>query len=197
MSDYVSYDYDAPTKKAYKQADVGVDTAVLYMFADIGTHEKDYNGEKKMQRCVYLGWELPNQKTDDGKTSLSIVKEYTLSFHEKAALRKAYLALARLDKDPERFSPASLLGAGCNLNIGRTSGGNAKVVDVFPLKAKEKTPNLGVDPVFFDLRNPNEEALARLPGFIKEKILASPEYQKYVLSRGKSTEDILNDSVPF
>ena len=187
--------YSPPEQKKYKQVPVGTHTAICYMIVDIGTQKVTYEGEETLKRQIIIGWETPDETTDDGKP-LSIIKTYTLSFNEKAVLAKDYKAWVK-DSTPNKFNLGALLGMGCNLNIGITSGGNAKVTGVSALKAKEKVPELVAEPVCFDMRNPSEDALSRLPGFIKEKILASPEYQDYVLNSGKSVGDVLDDQIPF
>jgi hypothetical protein len=187
--------YSPQEQKKYKQVPVGTHTGICYLIADIGTQKTTYEGEEKNVHQIILGWETPDEKTDDGKP-LSIIKTYTLSFNEKATLAKDYKAWVK-DSAPSKFNLGALLGMGCNLNIGVTSGGNAKVTGVSALKAKEKVPNLVAEPVLFDMRNPSDDALSRLPGFIKDKIVASPEYQAHVLNRGKPIEETLNDAIGF
>src|SRR5882762_487573 len=141
--------YEASEGKAYKQASVGTHTGVCYMVVDIGTQENDFQGEKKIARQVVIGWELPEELTDDGKP-LSVIKTYTLSFHEKASLAKDYKAWLK-QPNALKFDLSKLIGAGCNLNIGETSGGKAKVTGVSALKANEKVPALTRGSILFDL----------------------------------------------
>lgn len=193
-------EYEA-TEKAYKQVPIGTHTAICYMIADIGTQETEFEGIKKMTHQIILGWETPDEKTEQGKP-LSIIKTYTLPqpdgwTNEKASLPKDYKAWTK-EANPSTFNLSKLLGTGCNINVGVTSGGKAKVIGVSALKANEKVPNLVAEPVLFDLRAPDDNALSRLPGFIKDKIAASPEYQAHVLKiPGSGVAPELNDEIPF
>lgn len=193
-------EYSAVETKKYKQASIGTHTGICYLIADIGTQKTIYEGDEKEVHQIVFGWELPEELTDDGKP-LSIIKTYTLSFNEKATLSKDYKAWTK-EPNPTKFNLSQLLAKGCNLNVGHTSGGNAKVTGVSALKASETVPNLVVDPVIFDMRAPSNDALSRLPSFIKEKIVNSPEYKAYILNDGKPTiADVadreLSDSIPF
>lgn len=187
--------YEANERKPFKQVPVGTHTGICYLIADIGTQEETFEGVTSQKKKIYFGWETPDEKTDDGKP-LIVFKSYTLSFNEKATLAKDYKSWTK-ETEPKKFNIGALLGKGCNLSIGATSGGNAKVIGVTSLKAKEQVPNLVAEPVLFDMRNPSEDALSRLPGFIKDKIVASPEYQAWVLNRNTPIEETLNDQVPF
>jgi len=195
-------EYEASETKKYKQASVGTHTGICYMIADIGTQKTSYEGDEKEVHQVIIGWELPEELTDDNRP-LTIIKTYTLSFNEKATLAKDYKAWTK-EQNPKKFNLGQLLGKGCNLNIGVTSGGNAKVTGVSALKANEKVPELQAKPVMFDLRKPDMVAIMDLPNFIIDKINASPEYKAYMNGdtpaaktdvHGNDVE--LNDSIPF
>lgn len=195
-------EYEASdTNKKYKQASIGTHTGVCYMVVDIGTQKTSFEGEEKEVRQVIIGWELPDEKTDEGKP-LSIFKTYTLSFNEKASLAIAYKAWMK-EPDAKKFNLSKLIGSGCNLTIGRTSGDNAKVTGVSALKAKEKVPELTVGKIEFDLRAPDPLALDYLPKFIVEKIEASPEWAAYkngevpIAKEKPAKPDELDDSIPF
>jgi len=53
---------------------------------DLGIVETNYGGKPKKQHKITIVWQTP-EKRDDGKYFL-VNKRYTLSLHEKAALRK-------------------------------------------------------------------------------------------------------------
>lgn len=195
--------YEATESTKYKQASPGTHTGICYLVADIGTQEVTFEGETSKKHQVIIGWELPEELTDDGSKRLSVIKTYTSSFHEKATLYKDLIAwLGKTAKDTVNFNDVlGLVGKGCNLAIGQTSGGNAKVIGVSALKKSEKTPPLSVDTVVFDLRKPDDMAMAKLPNFIKDKIAASPEYQRYVSGATGAADpknDLeLSDTIPF
>lgn len=189
--------YEASETKKYKQPSVGTHTGICYLIADIGTQKTSYEGEDKEVHQIIFGWQLPEETTDEG-VPLSVIKTYTLSFNEKATLAKDYKAWTK-ESNPTKFNLAQLIGKGCNLNVGVTSGGNAKVTGVSALKASETIPGLTVPTALFDLRNPDAAEIAKLPNFIIDKINASPEYKAYLEKpKAGNTNDLeLNDSVPF
>lgn len=193
-------EYSAAENKKYKQAPVGTHTGICYMICDIGTQKTSYEGDEKEVHQVIFGWELPEELTDDGKP-LSIIKTYTLSFNEKATLAKDYKAWKK-ESAPTTFRLDDLIGMGCNLNIGVTSGGNAKVTSVSALKASEKVPEVSRSTILFDMRQPDDLEFAKLPEFIKDKIAASPEYQLWCTtgSTEKPKQEVsedLNDEISF
>lgn len=194
-------EYEASETKKYKQVPVGTHTGICYLITDIGTQKTSYEGEEKEVHQIILGWETPDELTDpnaEGKQfPMSIIKTYTLSFNEKATLAKDYKAWTK-ESNPKKFNLSQLLGLGCNLNVGVTSGGNAKVTGVSALKASEKVPVLSRGTVLFDMRNPNADELAKLPDFIKAKITDSPEYKQHVLKiHAPTSVDTFADSIPF
>ncbi len=198
-------EYDAQeTKAKFKQPSVGTHTAVCFMVADVGTQiTKFENEDPKPTPQIMLGWELPEELTEDGKPMI-VYKTYTLSFNEKASLAIHYKAWMK-EPNATKFNLSKLIGAGCNLTIGRTTGDNAKVVSVSALKASEKVPLVTNGKLEFYLKKPDPLALDYLPKFIVEKIEASPEWKAYKASAlaGDSVDapdkkDVpFNDSIPF
>lgn len=189
-------EYSATETKKYKQASIGTHTGICYMVIDIGTQVVSFPGdEDKAVKQIMLGWELPDELTDDGKP-LSIMKTYTLSFNEKASLAKDYKAWTK-ETAPKTFNLSKLIGLGCNLNIGHTSGGNAKVTGVSALKASETVPILSRDSILFDMRQPQDKEMSKIPDFIKDKIGNSPEYQAWVLRDPISHENDFSDEIPL
>lgn len=198
-------EYTASETKKYKQVPVGTHTGICYMIVDIGTQEVDFEGTTSQKRQVIIGWETPDELTDATPEypakPLSVMKTYTLTFGKKAALLKDYAAWTK-EPEPKKFVLDKLLGTGCNLAVGATSGGNAKVVGVTALKATEKVPPLSRGTILYDLRKPDELEYVKLPEFIKEKIAASPEYRQWCVtgSTDKPKQEVpadLNDEIPY
>jgi hypothetical protein len=65
----------------------GMHDAICYKLVDAGTNWNEFQGEKTKQHSVYIWWELPNTRTEDDRP-MSVFKEYRLSLHEQAALRR-------------------------------------------------------------------------------------------------------------
>lgn len=196
----MQYEAIETTKKEFKQISVGTHTGVCWLIADIGTQVTNFtnvDGTPQKQHQVMLGFETPDELDDNGKRLIAY-KTYTLPSdwtNDKASLPKDYRAWTK-ESNPKVYQLDKLLGMGCNLVIGRTSGEKQKITGISALKANEAVPNLENDPVIFDMRAPSDDALSRLPNFIKDKILASPEYQKIVLTV-KEKPNKLNDAINF
>ena len=166
--------------------------ARCYSMIHIGTVEEDILGEKKMLNKVRITWELPGEMRvfheDKGEQPLVISKDFTLSMHEKATLRRdleSWRGRSFTEEQAKSFDITKLLGVPCMLNIIHkvTKSGNTVAV----------ISNISSIPKGFacpDQVNPNFEwnfedkydefALAEFPDFIKDKIKSSAEYKKLV-----------------
>ncbi len=88
---------------------------------DLGTHKESFQGgPEKLQRKVYLVYELDEEMTGMKGTNHVVGVRYTLSFHEKSNLRQ--LAEAILNegvkyKPDEAYSYGDLLGQPCTVQI--------------------------------------------------------------------------------
>ncbi len=160
----------------------GLHTGVLYQIIDLGTHYSDMYDNT--QRKVRFTWELSEELMDDGRP-LSISKEYTLSANEKAALHKLIKGWTG-ENIADGFDLRTLLGRPGNVNVAHSTSekGNvyAKVEGVTPLKRSETPPKQVNPPVIFDMTggSVDTDVFNALPEFLKEKIMASPEYQQAV-----------------
>ena len=187
----------------------GTHLAVCYRFIDLGTQETEFNGQKKHQRKVLVGWELPDEMMEDGKPFI-IQKRYTWSMSEKANLRadlESWRGKSFEDKDfgPGGFNIKNVLGKPCVLTIvhdtknGKTYANIAAVGK--PMKGM--TAPEPTNPVtYFSLEDYSESVYAGLSEGLKGVIAKSPEYQKIV--HGHVGEDLpeqrgddLDDAVPF
>ena len=150
---------------------------------DLGLQSQtDYqSGEPvKSQEKVMITWEFPTERidieNDEGTQSLPRWqgKEYTLSFHEMAALSKMVGSVA-----PQITNLSELINMPCAVQIGTTSGGNAKVVGVSkPMKGFE-TPELENETTFFDFSNPDEELFKTVKPWIQRKIMDAENYDGF------------------
>ena len=85
--------------KSFSPVDAGNYVARCYSMIQIGTIPEEYKGEKKEANKVRLTFELPTEtkvfKEENGEQPYVVSKEFTLSLHEKASLRK-FLAWQRI-----------------------------------------------------------------------------------------------------
>lgn len=167
----------------------GTHLAACVGVIDLGTQHDQYEGETKIQHKLWITWETTEEMNEEGKP-FRIGKQYTLSMHEKSALRRDLEAWRGERFQPEdvgpggRFDIKNLLGATAFLSIGRTKSGKAKVVSVIkppkgtPRKVEETESTLdflSLTAVEFD-----RDVVDRLPDFLREMVTASPQYKDLV-----------------
>ena len=193
----------ASTQKEYAVATEGLHTGVLYQIIDLGTHfsEKFQNTQRKIR----FTWELSEELMEDGRP-MSISKECTLSANEKATLYKLIKGWTGQDIS-DGFDLRPMLGRAGNVNVahgvnekGRTY---ANVDGVTPLKKSEVAPPQVNPSVIFDMTGGavDTAVFGKLPEFLKERIMASPEYQEAVskannLGPQNRRDAALNDDTP-
>lgn len=187
----------------------GNTVARLYSLIHIGKIEEEYMGEPKINDKVMLRFELPEEMRDfNGEQKpLAISREFTLSFGEKSNLRKLVQGMLGqvLEDVEEDYGLIPLLGKTCLLNvIHKTSRKNSEyafIESAAPLPKSMKAPEQ-INPSFvFDFEeNWNEEALEKMPDFLKDKIKSSQQYKakKGITEDAVSKEDWDTDKeIPF
>jgi len=161
--------------------------ARCYSMIHIGTIEEDYMGEKKHLNKVRITWELPNElkvfKEENGEQPFSISKEFTLSLHEKATLRKfleSWRGKGFTDDESKKFDIARLVGVPCMLNIiHKVSKNGNTYADIASVSAMPKgitAPEQINKSVIFTITQPDWDVFDKFPDFLKTKIKSSQEY---------------------
>ena len=196
----------------FKPAPPGTWVARCYQVIDLGTQTDDGQFGLKSSHKLRLGWELFGEDDDgqaltvtvDGKTMpMTVGKNYNVSLHEKASLRKDLAAWRGRDFTPEEaraFDVSKLLGAYCLLNITNKVSGNGKtyanIVGISSLpKALAASKPAGVhSPQIFNLDDPDMEVFNELPKFVQEMISKAPEFSGPPV---KAAADDIDDDVPF
>jgi len=123
--------------QSFTPAPTGVHQAVCVDVVDLGVLDVSWQGQTKRQHKVNLAWQL-NEDRDDGKPYL-IFKRYTLSLHEKAALRKdleSWRGRKFTREEEMGFDIETVIGANCLLNVTHNQVGDrtyANVSSVNPL----------------------------------------------------------------
>lgn len=185
--------------------------ARCYEMIHIGTIEEIIAGEKKILNKVRIGWELPTElkvfKEENGEQPLVISKEYTLSMHEKANLRKT-LASWRgkdfSDDEAKSFDITKLIGATCMLNvIHKPSKDGAKtyqeIGSISPMPRGVSAPAALNKPRILQYDDFSWSLFDSLPDFIKIKIKGSLEFaamqQPNAVQHEQQTETV--DDLPF
>lgn len=169
----------------------GQHTMICVSIIDLGTQETEFNGEKKSQRKISIGWEVQGERTVVNNESVPLIhrERYTWSFHEKANLRKhleAWRGKKFVEQDfrgpPNGFHIKNVLGVPCIAQIMHEASSNGKTyANISSLMRHPSGPNdrptPETTPVFFDLDNFDNAVYMALPDYWREVISKSQEYQ--------------------
>jgi hypothetical protein len=187
-----------------------------YQMIEIGTVDEVIMGVEKTLHKVRIGWELPTElkvfKEENGEQPRVISKEFTLSLHEKSALRlalKSWRGKDFTEEEAKLFDITKLLGVGCMINIIH------KPSKSDPTKIYEEISGITGVPKGIQIPpqiNPtfelsydafDEDKFNKLPDFIKEKMAKSKEFQAMKqpqeIQHVPSNEEFINpsDDLPF
>ena len=120
-------------ESSFESVPPGSYEAVCYRLVDAGTAEEDYKGEISKKHKLYIFWEIPELKLDDGRP-YSIFNGYTNSLNERSNLRRDLQAWRNKpfsDEELEEFDLTKLLGVTCKINVVMNANGNPKISGVF------------------------------------------------------------------
>jgi len=172
----------------FKPVDAGTYVARCYSMVHIGTIEQEYMGEIKEQNKIRISWELPTElkvfKEEKGEQPQSVSKEFTLSMHEKANLRKSlesWRGKGFSEEEAKKFDVTKLLGKPCMLSVihkvskqGKTY---AEISSVSTLPKGMTCPDQ-INPAFeFTFTPYDHEKFLSLPDWLRDKIKLSKEYR--------------------
>ncbi len=187
----------------FKQPKPGLQVARIYRIIDLGTQDDTYEGKPKRNRKMMVFWEL-GEKMEDGRP-FSINKEYTVSLGEKSTLRKhmeSWTSKTMTKEIVDTFDPARMmLGKACQVNLV-LKGEKVRVDGILPLGAGQPKPEPVNPKTILDLEAFDRAVFEALPDWIKNKIMASPEYKK-LSEAGAGAEDggtpagLDADDIPF
>lgn len=172
----------------------GMHLARCYRVVDLGTQKTEWQGQTKYLSKVMIQFEVHGEDesgralvTSKGEP-MSISKNYTLSLAEKATLRKDLQAWRGRDftQDELRgFELKNILGAWAMIAVAKSVGNNGKeytnIMSVNPVLAAIKKAGLpeGFNkPAIFSIADADMELFETFGKGLKEKIMASPEWQE-------------------
>lgn len=166
----------------------GTHVARCYQMIELGTVTEPYMGEMKTGKKVRLSWELPLElkefKQGEGESPFVISKDFTLSLHEKATLRKfleSWRGKNFTDDEAKSFDITKLLGVACMVSVinetkdQKTYG---KLTNVSTLAKGMVCPPAINKQVVLSYDMFDFETFNILPKFIKEKMEKTPEFAK-------------------
>ena len=198
----------------FKPVPPGAYVARCYQVIDLGTQTSDGQFGQKSAHKLRLSWELfgedddgqPLTVTYDGKTlPMTVSKNYTVSLHEKASLRKdltAWRGRNFSDEEARAFDVSKLLGAYALINVTNSVGNNGKtyanVAGLSPLpKPLAASKPEGVHALTqLDLDKPDMAVFDALPAWLQDQIKAAPEWNKKPMPEPAMAGD-MDDDIPF
>lgn len=178
----------------------GTHFARCYSILDLGTHEKEFSGQKKRVREIRMSWELPSElhvfSEEKGEQPFCVHKTYTMSLHEKANLRhhlEAWRGKPFTEQELAGFDLANVLGAPCLVTVvhveknGKTYANIASVTSL--PKGMAKLP--AVNPVVeYSLEHHDQKVFDALPKFVQEIIHTSEEWKTATQPAAKEEDNI-------
>ena len=166
----------------------GTHPARIYEYIHLGTQKGDWQGRETNYYKVRFTFEFPTEKhvfkEENGEQPMVMSYEATLSFNEKANLRKiAEACFGKMtDAEAVNFDVDTLVGKACLVSVSHKPPKNdivyAEINGFMPLmKGLTVEPQINKSKVL-TFENWNEELFNTLPQFVKEKITVSPEYKR-------------------
>jgi hypothetical protein len=166
----------------------GMHVARCYQMIEIGTVTEIVLGNSVTHPKVRIGWELPEERRvfneEKGEQPFVISKEFTLSMHEKATLRKileSWRGKGFSEDEAKGFDITKLLGVPCMLNIIHKQGKDGtktyeEITSVVPLPKSMKCPPQENTNFCLSYDRFDQTLFEKLPDFIKDKMKSSIEY---------------------
>lgn len=176
------------TGNNFELTPAGNHIARCYSMIEIGTVKEEFKGEVKNLHKVRVTWELPLEQRvfnpEKGEQPFSISKEYTLSMHEKAVLRKdlsSWRGKPFTEDEAKAFDVTKLLGVPCMLNVVHivsSKSGNtyANVAAITPMPKGTTCPPQINDNFEFNYADFEDTKFNALPEYLRKKMEVTPEY---------------------
>lgn len=145
-------------------------------------------GEPKTQRKVRIGWEFPTEtrvfKEESGEQPFVLSKEFSLSMHEKANLRKmisSWRGKPITDEEAKVFDISKLIGTTCLISVvhKQAKNGNAypEITAIATIPKGMPIPEPVNKNFILSFDEWDQDKFDSLPDFIKDKIRSSAEYK--------------------
>lgn len=165
----------------------GTHPARIYEYIHLGTQKGEFEGRETNYYKIRFTFEFPTEKRtfkeENGEKPMVQSYDATLSFNEKANLRKLAEACVGKMTDAEavNFDVDTLVGKACLVSVVHTPPKDgisyAKINGFMPLmKGLTVEPQINESRIL-TFENWNQELFSELPQFVKDKITSSPEYR--------------------
>jgi hypothetical protein len=162
----------------FRSVEPGTHIARCVSIIGIGTHEREWQGVKRLSSELVITWELPFELMDDGRPFV-ISAFYTRSLHEKSNLRHALKNWRGRDFTPEElrgFELRNVLDKGCQVVCSQNDHGKVRVTSVAGMPKGTQLPPRVNDLKYFDPEEWDAEAFDSLSDGMKNLITKSFEY---------------------
>ena len=167
-------------QKDFEKLSSGTFIARIYQVIDLGIQEIEFQGEKKIQQQVLIGYEFTGELMKDGRPFV-LSKKYNLSFDKKANLRKDIEAITgqslATDKAQSDFEMDSLINRICTVGVvHKTSAKGGVYVNVGTVSGAPKgvtLPALHNKPIVYTLQEHDEAVFNEIPEWIRKLINTS------------------------
>lgn len=171
------------TTKTFEQVAPGTYPARLIWLFDLGDQESTFNNETTINRKVYCGWELVNERMTDGRPFM-VARTYNASLHPKSALGQhvgALLGRVLTREDEAKFDLATLLGTATLVTVAATENDRRKITGVAGVPRDMIVPAPANELLYFALVPGvfSEGTLAKVPEFWRDLIMKSPQYRMF------------------
>ena len=159
--------------KEYKRVPVGLHVGVLYMLVDMGLQRTVYQGQERWRHKLYLRWETPEEKEDDGRP-LSIGLFVGANLSPKGNLRpmlEAWRGRPFTEEELKKFDVAAVLGKACQINVTHTTKDGKtyeNITSVVPLSKGMTAPKATNTLIKYGPDDTAQHEL--LPDWIKKKL---------------------------
>jgi hypothetical protein len=187
----------------------GPHPAICDMFVDLGLQESGGKYAGKVQHKIYIRWQIPSLRLEYEKDGvkhegpMTIGNKYTLSLHEKAALRKTlqgWRGRAFTPEELKKFDVTTIVGKPCILSVSHSpkDGGGvyANVDSVMKVMDGMTVPPIEGEALIYDADNMGsfEKLRPWLQDLVKAQKLPA-EADKANDPDGWRTD--LDDDIPF
>jgi hypothetical protein len=173
------------SQQEFKRLPAGQYACRCYQMIDLGTHESEYNGEKKWKHLIRFAFEFPTETEDFGKWQqpFSLFQQFTFSLNSKGAMRpfleawrgKPYTQ-TELDEWVDIF--AEFIGKTMFANVVHSEKNGNTYVNVgsnMPLPKGMECPAQVNESVVYVIDEHDEKEYAKLGAKTQEKIMSSRE----------------------
>lgn len=181
------------TGTSFTPVPAGMHLARCYRIVDLGTQKTEFEGNVSFKRKLKIVWEIHGED-DEGKPIVTdkgepmiITKDYTMSWGDKATLRKDLQSWRGKDfteDEQKRFDLKNVLDKWCMVNVAHKpkktgAGVYANVVAVTPVPnaIKNALPKGHNKCGLFMISEPDMEMFESFGKYLKETIQAAPEWK--------------------